>query len=108
MRQLLIFERFLVRLRAGFADRIVTKGGLALEMRLSRARTTKDLDLRLSGDAASLKSDLNAAAASDQSDWLVFSVRPDAAHPKIERVVLEHFLKRSLPGLGPICQTPAH
>jgi len=84
MRQLFIVERLLVRLHAGFADRIVTKGGLALEMRLTRARTTKDLDLRLSGDAASLQSDLNAAAASDQSDWLVFSVRPDAAHPTIE------------------------
>ena len=26
----------------------------------------------------------------------------------LERVVLEHFLKRSLPGLGPICQAPTH
>ena len=84
MRQLFIVERLLVRLHAGFGDRIITKGGLALEMRLTRARTTKYLDLRLTGNATSLPSDLNAAASSDQSDWLAFGVRPDAVHPTIE------------------------
>jgi len=65
MRQLFIAERLLVRLHAGFGDRIVTKGGLALEMRLSRARTTKDVDLRLNGSAASPLQDLEAAVSSD-------------------------------------------
>ena len=84
MRQLFIAERLLVRLHARFGDRIVTKGGLALEMRLSRARTTKDLDLRLNGSGTSLLQDLVAAVSSDQSDWLVFRIQKDDTHPSIE------------------------
>ena len=84
MRQLFIAERLLVRVHARFGDRVVTKGGLALEMRLSRARTTKDLDLRLNGSAGSLLHELEAAVASDQSDWLVFRIRADDTHPTIE------------------------
>jgi Nucleotidyl transferase AbiEii toxin, Type IV TA system len=84
MRQLFIAERLLVRLHAGFGDRVIAKGGLVLELRLSRARTTKDLDLRLNGSAASLLRDLEAAVSSDQSDWLVFRIRTDDTHPTID------------------------
>jgi hypothetical protein len=46
-RQLLVFDRLLARIAAAFGDAVVLKGGLALELRLERARTTKDIDLRM-------------------------------------------------------------
>jgi hypothetical protein len=48
-RQLLVFDRFLARIVAEFGDAVLLKGGLVLELRLERARTTKDIDLRLTG-----------------------------------------------------------
>src|SRR5580704_3397506 len=41
-RQLLVFERFLARIVPHFGNAATLKGGLALELRLERARTTKD------------------------------------------------------------------
>jgi hypothetical protein len=46
-RQLLVFDRFLARIVAVLGDAVLLKGGLVLELRLERARTTKDIDLRL-------------------------------------------------------------
>jgi hypothetical protein len=40
-RQLLVFDRFLARVVAVMADTVLLKGGLVLELRLARARTTK-------------------------------------------------------------------
>ena len=54
LRQHDVFERFLARLTVHFGNRAVLKGGLALELRLGRARTTKDIDLRISGDPEQL------------------------------------------------------
>lgn len=48
-RQLLVFDRFLARIVRTLGDAAMLKGGLVLELRLSRARTTKDIDLRLMG-----------------------------------------------------------
>jgi hypothetical protein len=48
-RQLLVFDRFLARVVAGLGDAVTLKGGLVLELRLERARTTKDIDLRMMG-----------------------------------------------------------
>jgi hypothetical protein len=48
-RQLLVFERFLARLVTVLGDAATLKGGLVLELRLERARTTKDIDLRVMG-----------------------------------------------------------
>ena len=45
--QLLVFDRFLARVIATFGDAAILKGGLVLELRLERARPTKDIDLRL-------------------------------------------------------------
>ena len=45
-RQMLVFDRFLARVAASFGDAAVLKGGLVLELRLARARTTRDIDLR--------------------------------------------------------------
>jgi hypothetical protein len=47
--QLLVFERFLARAVAVLGDAMTLKGGLVLELRLDRARTTKDIDLRMTG-----------------------------------------------------------
>jgi hypothetical protein len=48
-RQLLVFDRFLARIVALLGDSVLLKGGLVLELRRERARTTKDIDLRLTG-----------------------------------------------------------
>jgi len=48
-RQLLVFDRFLARIVAVLGDAATLKGGLVLELRLERARTTKDVDLRMVG-----------------------------------------------------------
>ncbi len=48
-RQLLVFDRFLARVVAVLGDAVLLKGGLVLELRLERARTTKDIDLRIIG-----------------------------------------------------------
>ena len=48
-RQLLVFDRFLARIVAVLGDAATLKGGLVLELRLERARTTKDGDLRMVG-----------------------------------------------------------
>lgn len=46
-RQLLVFDRFLARVVDVFGGAVTLKGGLVLEFRLARARTTKDVDLRM-------------------------------------------------------------
>jgi len=56
-RQLLVFAR-IVRV---FGDAAVLKGGLALELRLERARTTKDIDLCLTGSPATVLERLQEA-----------------------------------------------
>ena len=50
-RQLLVFDRFLARLAQVAGDAVTLKGGLVLELRLARARTTKDVDLRMMGSS---------------------------------------------------------
>lgn len=83
-RQLLVFDRFLARVFAELGDRVILKGGVVLELRLARARATKDIDLRVTGDPATLEAQLRAAVARDLGDHLTFEVAPDAAHPMIE------------------------
>ena len=93
VRQLLVTERLLVRLMTHFGERVIAKGGLALELRLDRARTTKDLDLRLTGDVNQLLDQVRRACAIATSDLLEFTVRPADDHPNIEGdgVVYEGF-----------------
>ena len=82
-RQLLVFDRFLARLCAEFGDAIVLKGGLALELRLDQARTTKDIDLRLTGSSDNVLAPLQRAARRDLGDFMSFEVMPDRRHPEI-------------------------
>lgn len=82
-RQLLIFDRFLARVFRAFGDTVTLKGGVALELRIERARTTKDVDLRMVGAPANVLERLQAAARADLGDFMGFEVTPDAEYPTI-------------------------
>jgi Nucleotidyl transferase AbiEii toxin, Type IV TA system len=83
-RQLLVFDRFLVRVVAVFGDTALLKGGLVLELRLERARATKDVDLRLIGSPESVFKNLQEAGRLDLMDFMTFEIAPDTEHPKIQ------------------------
>lgn len=83
-RQLLVFDRFLARVSVVLGDAILLKGGLVLELRLERARTTKDVDLRVTGSPESVLANLQQAGRVDLGDFMTFEVSPDAEHPTIE------------------------
>ncbi|MBL4848598.1 MAG: nucleotidyl transferase AbiEii/AbiGii toxin family protein [Planctomycetes bacterium] len=83
-RQLLLFDRFLARIFAVFGERVVLKGGIVLELRLERARTTKDIDLRLTGSTDDLLEQFQEAGRLELGDWLQFEVTPDPRHPVME------------------------
>jgi Nucleotidyl transferase AbiEii toxin, Type IV TA system len=83
-RQLLVFDRFLARVVGVFGDAVTLKGGLVLEFRLERARTTKDVDLRVVGPPDRLLERLQEAARRDLGDFLSFEVVPDDEHPEIQ------------------------
>jgi hypothetical protein len=83
-RQLLVFDRFLARIVAVLGDAVTLKGGLALETRIDRARTTKDIDLRLTGPPEGFLARLQEAARCDLGDFLTFEVGLDGEHPDIQ------------------------
>lgn len=70
---LFLMERFLERLFQELGDDALTvKGGVALELRLERARSTRDLDLRTTGSPERLLDRLRAAGRRDLGDFLHF------------------------------------
>jgi hypothetical protein len=83
-RQLLVFDRFLARVVDVLGDAATLKGGLVLEMRLERARTTKDVDLRLTGAPREVLEKLQEAGRRALGDFMTFEVLPDAHHPDIQ------------------------
>ena len=83
-RQLLVFDRFLARVVAVFGDTALLKGGLVLELRLERARATKDVDLRLMGSPESVLANLQEAGRLDLMDFMTFEIAPDTEHPQIQ------------------------
>jgi predicted nucleotidyltransferase component of viral defense system len=83
-RQLLVFDRFLARIGGVFGEAVTLKGGLVLEHRLSRARTTKDVDLKVAGSPVELLARLQEAGRRDLGDFMAFEVQPDADHPEIQ------------------------
>lgn len=85
-RQLLVFDRFLARVSQVFGDAAVLKGGLALELRLHQARTTKDVDLRLMGSSADVLANLQRAGRLDLGDFMSFEVKAHPDHPDIQDV----------------------
>jgi hypothetical protein len=83
-RQLLVFDRFLARVAAAMGDAATLKGGLALELRLERARTTRDVDLRMVGSPGDILAKLQDAARRELSDFMTFEVGPDQDQPEIQ------------------------
>lgn len=83
-RQLLVFDRFLARLAQVAGESVVLKGGLVLELRLARARTTKDVDLRMMSSPGNVLELLQEAGRLDLGDCMLFEVQPDADHPEIQ------------------------
>lgn len=83
-RQLFIFDRFLARAVEVLGDSVILKGGLALEVRLERARTTKDIDLRWMGSPVGALDRMQEAGRRDLGDFLSFEVKRNEEHPGIE------------------------
>jgi len=83
-RQLLVFDRFLARVVAVLGDAATLKGGLVLELRLERARTTNDIDLRMVGSPDQALSRLQEAGRRTLGDFMTFEVGPDVDHPEIQ------------------------
>ncbi len=71
-RQLLVFDRYLARLGVVLGEAATLKGGLVLEVRLERARTTRDIDLRLAGSPDGLLGRLQEAGRLDLGDFMTF------------------------------------
>jgi hypothetical protein len=88
-RQLLVFDRFLARVVAVLGDDETLKGGLVLERRLARARTTKDVDLRVLGSPDGVLERLQESARRDLFDFMTFEIGP-ANHPEIENDGLQY------------------
>jgi len=84
LRQLLVFDRFLARVFQHLGDHVIAKGGITLELRLDRARTTKDVDLWMTGDAKRTLDRLRELGELDLGDFLSFAVEPDKDHPAMK------------------------
>ena len=84
VRQLVIFDRILARMVTSFGGSVILKGGLALELRLQKARATKDIDVRAVGDPATFLDRLQEAGRLDLGDFMTFEVRLDRKHPELE------------------------
>jgi len=83
-RQLLVFDRLLARIVQVLGTAVTLKGGLVLELRLDRARTTRDIDLRMTGSADGVLARLQEAARLDLGDFFTFEVGPDQDRPEIQ------------------------
>lgn len=84
VRQLVIFDRFIARAFQIFGDRCILKGGVVVEFRLGGARTTKDIDVRLSGDPNLVLAQLQEAGRLDLEDYLSFEAARDRHHPELQ------------------------
>lgn len=89
-RQRLVFDRFLARLAQVAGDAVTLKGGLVLELRLARARTTKDVDLRMMGSSGDVLDRLQEAGRLDLGDSMRFEIRPDDEHPEIQNEGMQY------------------
>lgn len=78
-----LYFRLLDRLLSN-VDGIVVKGGVALELRLGRARTTRDVDIRAAGNPARILERLRQAGQRDHGDYLAFQVDERAGAETID------------------------
>lgn len=85
-RTLLIMERFLARVVELAPEALVLKGGLALELRLDRARTTRDVDMRAFGSPEAIPELLARVAATRPvpEDFIDFRVEANRHRPEID------------------------
>lgn len=83
LRQVVIYERFLARVFKVFGEDAVLKGGIVLELRLERARATKDVDLGLRGNPQTVLERLQEAGRMALGDYLTFEIVKDAKYSQI-------------------------
>ena len=83
-RQLLVFDRFLARVTRVLGKAAMLKGGLVLELRLERARTTRDVDLRLDAPPEETLARLQEAGRADLGDFMTFEIQADAQQPEMD------------------------
>jgi len=83
-RQLLVFDRLLARVARVLGKAAMLKGGLVLELRLERARTTRDVDLRLVGSPEDALARLQEAGRVDLGDFMTFEIQADAQQPEMD------------------------
>ena len=83
-RQLLVFDRLLARVTRVLGKAAMLKGGLVLELRLERARTTRDVDLRLGGSPDNALAQLQEAGRVDLGDFMTFEIQADAQQPEMD------------------------
>ena len=76
--------RDLARVVAALRDAATLKAALVLKVRLERARTTKDVDLRVVGSPVELLAKFQDAARRDLGDFMTFEVGRDEHHPEIQ------------------------
>lgn len=84
LRQMVVFDRFLARVHAAFPERVIVKGGVVLELRLSTARTTRDVDVSIAGTPRRVAAGIEGIADIDAGDSFAFTLAPDTKHPTIE------------------------
>jgi len=89
-RQLLVFDRFLARAVAVFGDALILKGGFALELRIDKARTTKDIVLAIVGSPNKVLGSLQAAGRADLGDFMTFEVQRDRRNPRLQGDALRY------------------
>lgn len=76
--QTMILERFTARVYDACAADVLLKGGLVMELRLRRPRTTKDVDIRLMGNLDEHVAAIRERAALEGDDFLRFLVADEA------------------------------
>ena len=80
-----LMQRFLARAIDALGDRVTVKGGMALELRLERARTTRDVDLRLEGHRDHHVDVLRRRVQqAGEPDWLTYQLAENADDPGID------------------------
>jgi hypothetical protein len=78
------YDRFLARLEQEDGSELVVKGGMALELRLERARMTGDIDVRWTIEPDAVLERLREGGLRDLRDFLRFEVRIDQEHPQMD------------------------
>jgi Nucleotidyl transferase AbiEii toxin, Type IV TA system len=100
LRKQVVFARLLARLAVQAPGRWVLKGGLALDYRFGdRARSTRDIDLAMTGREDGATRDLGAAGKLDLGDYFVFSIeRTDALDQLEDGSAVRYHVRSELAG----------